>query len=179
MADNPDDARGEPGSTFGDGPVQPPPPPQRADGDVVHDQGAPGAPSRDFARSQEDVARAVEAVLWRHARTNLSAAKSSCTGGEVRCALPMDADSFRRHQARAVVDEVFLHELDDFVYKTHLAEQTIGRLAESQARPLLMSPTQPETGRKLHWWNSRLVGWLFFLAVGAMFLPGLLKSCSV
>ena len=138
-----------------------------------------GARMRDFGRSEDDIARAVEAVLWRHARTNPSAGRSSCSGGEVRCAVPMDADAFRRHQARAVVDEVLVRELDDFAYKMSLAETTIEQLAELQATPLLMSRTKPGAGRKLHWWNSRLVGWVFFLAVGAMFLPGLLRGCSV
>jgi hypothetical protein len=68
----------------------------------------------------------------------------------------MDVGGFQRHQAHAVVDEVFLPEFDSFVQRTHLAAQTIEQLSGIGPSP------------KARWWISRFAGWVVFalLALG-------------
>jgi hypothetical protein len=70
----------------------------------------------------------------------------------------MDADAFQRHQAHAVVDEVFVPEFDSFVQRTRLATQVIEQVTGTGPSP------------KMRWWISRFAGWLIFafLAVGAL-----------
>lgn len=121
---------------------------------------------------KEDVTRVVAAVMWRHSKTNPLAAKSRCTGRETSCALPMDGEAFTRHQARAVVEEVLVPELDSFVQQTHLATQALEQIAEiqgsdskneaqwlSKMSPLLMPGTKLPARDGSHWWSSRLAAW--------------------
>ncbi len=135
---------------------------------------APGARMSDFGRSEEDVARAVAAVLWRHAKTTPLAATSRCSGGETRCAFSMDADAFQRHQARAVVDEVFVPELELLVEQTQLAARTVERIAETLG--MAAQPHEANTGREQRWGSSSLVGWVVTIVVGAVFLTVLLRA---
>ena len=146
-----------------------------------------GAGLSNFARSEENVTRAIEAVLWRHSRTDPLSAKSRCSGGEPRCAFPMDADAFYHHQSKAVFDEVFVPEFRTFVEQTHLATQTVERVAEivATASPSgtrwlgkMGGVVTPNAKPKPHWWSSSLVGWVITFAIGAFFLASVLKSCG-
>jgi hypothetical protein len=150
---------------------------------------ASGATMGGFGRTEKDVTLAVAAVLERHSKTNPNAAKSRCSGGEVRCALPMDAETFTRHQARAVVEEVLFPALDSFAMQTHLVSQTLEQLSElgspagqnaeqrvdSVGSPPLRS-AKPKDGGVLLWW--KLLPWVCFvlLVIGLLVLNGALDA---
>ena len=154
--------------------------------------GAAGAVMGSYGRSEKDVTRAVAAVLWRHSRTNPDVAqRSRCSGGEVRCALPMDADAFNEHLARAVVEEVLFPELDSFAAQTHLAAQTlelIGQLGSPAVQdaaqrmgklgPPLMQHTKPKDGGVLRWWKLLLWAGFAFVVVGMLVLNQLMDAFS-
>ena len=75
----------------------------------------------------------------------------------------MDADGFQRHQARAVVDEVLIPEIESFVQQTQLAAQTIERITGTGPSP------------KQRWWISRFAGWLVFALLSAGVVISMLR----
>ena len=116
-------------------------------------------------------------------------ARSRCTGGEMRCAFPMDADAFTRHRSRAVVDEVFMPELDSFVQQTGLATQALDRFVEVREvslknEPLWMRmigpallPRTPRNAKAgLQWQTYSSGGWLALFVIVAVIVFIFLKS---
>ncbi len=150
---------------------------------------AAGAAMHGFGRSQEDVANAVAAVWERHSKADPPAARSRCTGGEMRCGFPMDAEAFTRHQARAVVDEVFMPELDSLVQRMGLATQALDKVAELRESSVKNEPlwmrmlgpaVLPRTPRNAkvggQWQTYSQGGWLALLVIVAVFVFIFLKS---
>ena len=76
----------------------------------------------------------------------------------------MDADAFQRHQARAVVDEVFVPEIDSFVQRTRLATQLMEQVTGKGPSP------------KARWWVSRTAAWLVFALLAGWFIFDALRS---
>jgi hypothetical protein len=150
---------------------------------------AAGAGMHGFGRSQEDVAKDVAAVWVKHSKVDPLAARSRCTGGAMRCGFPMDAEAFTEHQARAVVDEVFMPELGSFVQQADLATQTLDSVAELRQssvknQPLWMRmlgpallPRTPRNAKVgLQWQTYSSGGWLALLVIVAVFVFIFLKS---
>ncbi|MFL6182768.1 MAG: DUF2510 domain-containing protein [Actinomycetes bacterium] len=150
-----------------------------------------GVPVANMGRSEDDVTRAVAAVMERHSKINPDAAKSRCGGGEVRCALPMDAEAFTRHQARAIVEEVLFPALDSFAMQTHLVSETLERIGQlgspavqnaaqhmGNAGPSLMRHTEPKEGGVLRWWKLGLWAVFVFVVLAILILNGLLDAFS-